>query len=136
MLLVCAHFAWSQKQITPSSVQVYTTAKETNERLSASATALFAPAGQPFETQICIFVDPAKKFQTFMGIGGAITDASAEVFAALSPKKQQEFLDNRNKNWIPMIKSNMENKKCFIAVGAGHIAKSPPSVGLPTVMLV
>ena len=36
-------------------------------------------------------------------------------------KKQQEFLDNRNKNWIPMIKSNMENKKCFIAVGAGHL---------------
>ena len=29
-----------------------------------------------------------------MGIGGAITDASAEVFAALSPKKQQEFLDS------------------------------------------
>ena len=89
MLLVCAHFAWSQKQITASSVQVYTTAKETNERLSASATALFTPAGQPFETQICVFVDPTKKFQTFMGIGGAITDASAEVFAALSPKKQQ-----------------------------------------------
>lgn len=94
LLLVCVHFAWGQKQITPSSVQVYTTAKETNERLSASATALFAPAGQPFETQICIFVDPAKKFQTFMGIGGAITDASAEVFAALSPEKQQEFLDS------------------------------------------
>ena len=94
LLLVCAHFAWSQKQITPSSVQVYTTAKETNERLSASATALFAPAGQPFETQICVFVDPTKKFQTFMGIGGAITDASAEVFAALSPEKQQEFLDS------------------------------------------
>lgn len=29
-----------------------------------------------------------------MGIGGAITDASAEVFAALSPEKQQEFLDS------------------------------------------
>ena len=29
-----------------------------------------------------------------MGIGGAITDASAEVFAVLSPKKQQEFLDS------------------------------------------
>jgi len=94
LLLVCAHFSWSQKQITASTVQVYTTAKETNERLSASAIASFAPAGQPFETQICVFVDPTKNFQTFMGIGGAITDASAEVFAVLSPKKQQEFLDS------------------------------------------
>jgi glucosylceramidase len=42
---------------------------------------------QPLETQVCIFVNPEKKFQTFMGIGGAITDASAEVFAKLSPEK-------------------------------------------------
>ena len=40
-----------------------------------------------------IFVDPEQTFQTLMGIGGAITDASAEVFATLSKSKQQEFLD-------------------------------------------
>ncbi len=43
-------------------------------------------------TQICVFVDPAKKFQTFVGIGGALTDASAETFAKLSKEKQQEFM--------------------------------------------
>jgi glucosylceramidase len=42
---------------------------------------------------VCIFVNPDKKFQTFMGIGGAITDASAEVFAKLSPEKQTEFIN-------------------------------------------
>jgi glucosylceramidase len=37
-------------------------------------------------------VNPKKSFQSFLGIGGAITDASAEVFAQLPPEKQQEFL--------------------------------------------
>jgi glucosylceramidase len=45
------------------------------------------------ESQICVFVDPSKTFQTFLGIGGAITDASAEVFAKLPKEKQQEFLE-------------------------------------------
>jgi glucosylceramidase len=40
-----------------------------------------------------VFVNPDKTFQTFLGIGGAITDASAEVFAKLSKEKQQELLD-------------------------------------------
>jgi glucosylceramidase len=35
---------------------------------------------------------PEKKFQTYLGIGGAITDASAEVFAKLPADKQKEFL--------------------------------------------
>jgi len=39
-----------------------------------------------------VFVDPTKTFQTFLGIGGALTDAAAETFAKLSPAKQQEFL--------------------------------------------
>ena len=48
--------------------------------------------GQPLETHVCVFVDPAKTFQTFLGIGGALTDASAETFAKLPKAKQQEFL--------------------------------------------
>jgi glucosylceramidase len=49
--------------------------------------------GQPLESQICVFVDPSKRAQTILGIGGALTDASAEVFAKLPAAKQQEFLD-------------------------------------------
>src|SRR5215510_16588603 len=48
--------------------------------------------GQPLETQICVFVDPSKTFQTFLGVGGALTDASAETFAKLPQAKQHEFL--------------------------------------------
>jgi glucosylceramidase len=74
-------------------VQVFTTADSTNQRLSAAATAIeFKEMGQPLETQICVFVDPDKTFQTFLGIGGALTDAAAETYAKLPPAKQQEFL--------------------------------------------
>jgi len=48
--------------------------------------------GQPKETQICVFVDPSRQFQTFLGIGGALTDASAETVALLPKEKQREFL--------------------------------------------
>ena len=40
-----------------------------------------------------MFVDPARQFQTFLGIGGALTDASAEVFAMLPENKQRELLN-------------------------------------------
>lgn len=37
-------------------------------------------------------------------------------------KKQQAiFLDERNQAWIPKIITEMSSKKCFIAVGAGHL---------------
>jgi glucosylceramidase len=37
-------------------------------------------------------VDPRKTFQTIEGIGGALTDSSAETYAKLPPKSQQEVL--------------------------------------------
>ncbi|MCZ8227723.1 glycoside hydrolase family 30 beta sandwich domain-containing protein [Flavobacterium sp.] len=73
-------------------VTVYTTVANTDLRLSPTAHLVFAKAAQPLETEISIFVEPQRKFQSLIGIGGAITDASAEVFAKLSKEKQQEFL--------------------------------------------
>ena len=74
-------------------VTVYTTAENSSLRLSKTATLAFSPYGQPFETEPAIFVDPNKSFQTFVGIGGALTDASAETFAKLPKNKQAELLD-------------------------------------------
>ncbi len=68
------------------------TAAKTNYRLSRTDSLIFKPMGQPKETQICVFVDPDRKFQTFLGIGGALTDASAETFALLPGQKQRELL--------------------------------------------
>lgn len=75
------------------TVAVYTTAESTNLRLSKTDNLTFSELLQPNERQICVFVNPDKTFQSFLGIGGAITDASAEVFAKLSNEKQQELLD-------------------------------------------
>ena len=73
-------------------VTVYTTAENTQYRISLTETLHLADFGQPLETQPCVFVDPSKTFQTVIGIGGALTDASAETFAKLSKEKQQEIL--------------------------------------------
>jgi glucosylceramidase len=48
--------------------------------------------GQPLETQVCVFVDPRQKFQKLIGIGGALTDASAETFYKIPVASQQELL--------------------------------------------
>jgi glucosylceramidase len=71
---------------------VYTTASETDLRLTETATPSFEAAEQPLENEVSVFVNPQKSFQTLLGIGGAITDASAEVFAELPPDQQEEFL--------------------------------------------
>ncbi|MBN2281113.1 MAG: glycoside hydrolase family 30 protein [Candidatus Marinimicrobia bacterium] len=74
------------------TVKVYTTAKDTEFRLSQTETTSFKKAIQATEGEVSVFVNPNKTFQTFWGIGAALTDASAEVFAELSQEKQEEFL--------------------------------------------
>ncbi|MEP6615613.1 MAG: glycoside hydrolase family 30 protein [Ginsengibacter sp.] len=74
-------------------IMVYTTADSTNFRLSLTETLSFKEMGQPKETQVCVFVDPSKTFQTFLGIGGALTDASAETISKLPKAQQKEILD-------------------------------------------
>src|SRR6476659_5296039 len=94
-------------------ITVYTTAVNTNHRLSQTGTVTFKPLAQPLETQICVFVDPAKQFQTILGVGGALTDASAETFAKLPRAKQQEFLnayyDRRNGIGYTLARTNIHS---------------------------
>ena len=73
-------------------VTVYTTADSTNLRLTLTDTLSFHIENPPVETEVFVFVNPEKTYQTFIGIGGAITDASAEVFAKLPQDKQQALL--------------------------------------------
>jgi glucosylceramidase len=72
------------------NIEVYTTAENTKFKLSLSNNLI--STSQQTNSSVSITIDPEKTDQTFVGIGGAITDASAEVFAKLSLKKQQEFL--------------------------------------------
>lgn len=91
-------FACNTNQVTPTfdtsnkTVEVYTTADSTNLRLSITDTTQFEEMSQPLETQVCVFVDPSKQFQTYFGIGAALTDASAETFYRLPKEKQAEVL--------------------------------------------
>lgn len=75
------------------TVTVYTTADKTDYRLSKTNTLNLTPYGQPLETQPCVFIDATRKFQTITGIGGAITDASAETFAKLPAATQDELIN-------------------------------------------
>lgn len=77
---------------TGKQVLVYTTADNTGYRLSLTDTLQFTDLKQPLETEPCIFVDPGHTFQTMLGIGGALTDASAEVYARLPKDKQAELM--------------------------------------------
>jgi glucosylceramidase len=79
---------------TNKTVQVYTTAKETDLRLTKTTEQAFKTAVQPLETEIAVFVNPQKTFQTYLGIGGAITDASAEVFSKLDATQQDKLLQS------------------------------------------
>ena len=87
-VLLCSA-GYSQK----AGVSVYTTAENTEYRITkTSDSSRFSDYGQPVESQVCVFVDPTHRFQTILGIGGAITDASAETFAKLPVKVQKQFL--------------------------------------------
>ena len=81
----------SSVSVDGKHVVVYTTDSLSN-KLTLTDTLTFAEFGQPVETQPSVFLDPSHRFQTMVGIGGALTDASAETFAKLSAGKQAEFL--------------------------------------------
>jgi glucosylceramidase len=74
------------------TVKVYVTEKGSNKRLAPTGTLTFTNNPQPQETDVAVFVDPSKTFQTMLGIGGALTDAVAETFYKLPKEKQKELL--------------------------------------------
>src|ERR1700754_755969 len=74
------------------SVKVIVSEKEAGYKFTTTETLQFKDNPQPPETEVSVFVDPAKSFQTMLGIGGALTDASAEVFYKLPKDKQKELL--------------------------------------------
>src|SRR5665213_1177907 len=67
-------------------------ANNTNDRITQTETLHFTDKPQPVETEVAVFVDPSKTFQTMLGIGGALTDASAETFYKLPKATQQEVM--------------------------------------------
>lgn len=113
-ILPFAHQASAQQiDVGAKNVKVYTTTKGIEKPLQQTATLSFKALKQPLETQTLVFVDPQRTFQTFIGIGGAITDASAEVFAKLPKTAQQELLtayyDKTKGIGYQMIRTNINS---------------------------
>lgn len=73
-------------------VDVYVTAQAGGKKLSR-AESLALNDQQPLtEKTQYVFIDPAKKFQTLLGIGGALTDAAAETYAKLPVAQRQQLI--------------------------------------------
>jgi len=102
LILICSIKGQSIKSSEEKSVhsqniqaKVFVTASGTDLRLSPmnkDSVLNFQTSDQPLERQPFIFVDPTVTFQTIVGIGGALTDASAEVFAKIPESVQNELL--------------------------------------------
>src|ERR1700744_5967269 len=92
--VACSVNAMAQKNNPPglNRINIYTTAQNTDYRLSPTGTIDLTNKLQPRETETVVIVDPSKTFQTMVGIGGALTDAAAETFYKLSADKQKEVL--------------------------------------------
>lgn len=73
-------------------VDVFVTAQATGQRLSPSGTLTLGAAAPLTEKQQYVFIDPAKSFQTVLGIGGALTDAAAETYAKLPEARRRELI--------------------------------------------
>lgn len=72
---------------------VYTTAHETDLKLSPTGSLTFGIYKHPLETDIDVLVDHSKEFQTVLGIGAALTDAASETFFKLTEENQKRFLE-------------------------------------------
>jgi glucosylceramidase len=96
-----------------TTVKVYTTAQNTSFKLSPAEDIQFKEAGSMVERKVFVFLDDARSFQTMLGIGGAITDASAETYARLSPEQQNELIkayyDPKNGIGYTLARTNMQS---------------------------
>jgi glucosylceramidase len=77
---------------TFSRVDVYVTARDTQDRLTAHVPLKLEPFPQPEESFPTILLDVSKTFQTIEGFGGAFTDAAAETYFKLPEKTRGELV--------------------------------------------
>jgi len=94
--LIYSNFYINAKGATDSNsaktAKQYTTSEAENLRLSYVGELQFVSYEQPIEIGTSICINQNKKFQTILGIGGALTDASAETFFKMPVSKQKDFM--------------------------------------------
>lgn len=111
--LVIVNAQSSKKNIADQPIKVYTTALNTSYRLTPVEELHFASPDNMIERKVYVFVDDSHSFQTMLGIGGAITDASAETFARMSPDQQTELIkayyDPKNGIGYTLARTNIQS---------------------------
>ncbi len=75
-------------------VIVYTTAENTNLRLTLSDTAGFVDFPQPLETQPCVFVDPTSSFRPLSGLAVLLQMLRPKPLPCYRLKNSGRFLSN------------------------------------------
>lgn len=70
------------------------------------------------QSQDSLFVQMQERYrkQDLKGLAKLMADEKDGVAS-----QTEVFLDQRNKNWIPLIENYIKTNKTFIAVGAGHL---------------
>jgi glucosylceramidase len=116
VILIASFFlanAQSKKDGVDKTIKVYTTAANTSYRLSPVEELQFTNPDNFIERKVYVFVDDNHSFQTMLGIGGAITDASAETFARLTPDQQNELIkayyDSKNGIGYTLARTNIQS---------------------------
>jgi len=79
-------------QINPDDNEVYVTSRDSELRMSLSDKLKFEEYEHTSERQPIVFVNEKVTFQTIEGIGGAITDATAETYYKLPEDKRNEII--------------------------------------------
>ena len=100
------------KNSTKKTAKGMLTNAATKEKLQDKGLVKFEKMAQPKETDACIFVDPDFKYQKLIGIGGAITDASAETLYKMPKAKQKEILEayyGKNGLGYTIVRTNMNS---------------------------
>jgi len=82
-----------RNDVTGSTIKIFLTSKNSADRLSQKPDCKFEYCPQPEEDDAAIIIDDSKKFQTFLGMGGAFTDASAETFYKMPSDIQEELIN-------------------------------------------
>ncbi|MCK6609535.1 MAG: glycosyl hydrolase [Bacteroidia bacterium] len=99
--------------LNAQQVRVYETSKYLGSRLELVDTLAFGNYQQPLETELAVFVDDSKHYQEMIGIGAAITDATAETFFKVNKESQEAllklFFDPNRGLGYSIIRTNMNS---------------------------
>ncbi len=114
------------------NADVYVTSKATNDRIAKKESLTFEDLEQPEEHTATIILDKDKTFQSIVGFGGALTDASAETFYKLPAESQREiltsFFDRENGNGYSLCRTSIHS--CDFSSASYTYAETPGDTSL------